>query len=252
MLNIGKKKILILDDDTDVLELLRMRFEANGHEIHTGSNGLEGLFKVRKEVPDLVILDIMMPRLDGKEFFKIVKGNPKYAMTPVMVVTGKPDYKETFEKLGCDAFMTKPFEPGDLLGKAEALMKQRVLVAGDAEGFQEHVKASFPDDQFQVKCIDGPTQLSMEAAKASYHLAVVRLAQVTEAPETFMKKVRDASRCRDMTVIVYCDAYVKGVETNDQKVLSEMEVKWWKLENVLFYDPRITQPALSEFIKENF
>ena len=92
------KKILILDDEPDSISLLKLRLENKGHAVYSGMDGLEGLTKLRKKIPDLIIMDAVMPKLDGVEFFKTIRKDERYHMTPVLVLTGKPDIGKHLRK----------------------------------------------------------------------------------------------------------------------------------------------------------
>ncbi len=246
-----RKKVLLLDDDLNSIQLLQLRFEALGYEVFTGMDGLQGLIKVRKQMPDLIILDVMMPRLDGIEFFKILKQSDQYAGIPIIILTGRHDLRDRFIKMGCDYFATKPFQNEEIVSKAEELIKQHVLIVGDDHEFQEHIQASFPEDFYYVKTIHYPNELFQEIAKSYFHFVVIRLAQVSTPPAELMQNVIKVSKNPNILVVIYSDAYVKGFEVNDPTVISRAAVEWVKAGRVLFYDYRLHQVSLSRYLEEN-
>lgn len=119
----ANKKILIIDDEPEMVELMKIRLEANKFDVITASEGSEGLEKLRKEKPDLVLLDIMMPNMDGYLFAREVKKDPAIAGVPIIVVTAKPGMKYLFEAEGIKDYMVKPFESKELLDKINKYLK---------------------------------------------------------------------------------------------------------------------------------
>ena len=120
-----KKRILIVDDEEDILNVLRFRLEANNYEVLSASDGQEGLNKARSMKPDLIILDLMLPKLDGYKVCRMLKFDEKYKKTPIIMFTArvqKSDEKTGYE-VGADAYITKPFEPQILLKKIKELLK---------------------------------------------------------------------------------------------------------------------------------
>ena len=114
-----KPLILAVDDTPENLEILRMRLEANGYEVATAGDGEEGLARASELRPDLVLLDIMMPKLDGIAVVRRLKADPETQFIPVILVTAKADARDVVEGLdaGGDDYLTKPFSPRQLLAK---------------------------------------------------------------------------------------------------------------------------------------
>jgi len=119
-------KILIVDDEIDLIMMLKMRLEANGYEIITANNGEEGLESAKNELPDLIMLDIMMPRMDGFAMLQEVRKNEKIKNIPIIVCSGMERSKVEKEsiKLGADAFVIKPIDSPILLNTIEELLKK--------------------------------------------------------------------------------------------------------------------------------
>jgi DNA-binding response OmpR family regulator len=119
-----KKRILIVDDENDILIVLRFRLEANNYEVLTASDGQEGLNKARTEKPDLIILDLMLPKLDGYKVCRMLKFDESYKSIPIIMFTAKVQQKdeELGKEMGADAYVTKPFEPEILLEKIRELL----------------------------------------------------------------------------------------------------------------------------------
>ena len=119
-------KILIVDDEADLIMMLQVRLETNGYEVISANDGDEGLKKAETELPDLIILDIMMPRLDGFAVVREVRKNEKIKNTPVIMCSGMDEQKAQEEsiKVGADAFIIKPIESPILMSTIEGLLKK--------------------------------------------------------------------------------------------------------------------------------
>ncbi|MDP2921874.1 MAG: response regulator [Candidatus Omnitrophota bacterium] len=122
-----KKKILIVDDEEDILKVLKFRLEANNYEVIVSSDGQDGLDKARSGNPDLMILDLMLPKIDGYKVCRMLKFDKKYSAVPIIMFTAKAQKKdeELGMEMGADAYITKPFEPEALLSKIVELLGQK-------------------------------------------------------------------------------------------------------------------------------
>ena len=129
------KKILVVDDDPDIREAVGTVLESQGYEVITARDGEEGLAKLREERPDLMILDLLMPRMDGFAVCKELKDPrwTKYANIPILVLSSVREeaarrrYElETGLELGVDDYVEKPIPPTTLLHRVEMLLKKKV------------------------------------------------------------------------------------------------------------------------------
>jgi DNA-binding response OmpR family regulator len=116
------RTILLVDDDTDFVELLGRRLEAAGYAVVMACDGREGLIKAQASSPDLVLLDLQMPVMDGFDALRELKSSPKTATIPVIVLSGQGERKNLFraEQLGADDFVVKPFAWEALLAAVRA------------------------------------------------------------------------------------------------------------------------------------
>ena len=124
----ARKKILLVDDEVALLKTIRRRLELNNYEVVEALDGVEGLAKALSEKPDLIISDIMMPKMDGYTFIRKLRQDPSVAGTPVIILTAKPRMKDLFVFEGvkeCD-YIVKPFRSEELLKKIEQLLLQRI------------------------------------------------------------------------------------------------------------------------------
>jgi two-component system alkaline phosphatase synthesis response regulator PhoP len=119
-------KILLVDDEPDILEILSYNLTAEGYQVYTAKNGLEGVEKAKKKHPDLIILDVMMPEMDGIEACEIIRSTEGLEQTLITFLTARSeDYSQVagFEA-GADDYITKPIKPKVLLSKVKALLRR--------------------------------------------------------------------------------------------------------------------------------
>lgn len=109
------KKILIVDDDSDVRSLMKMRLEIVGYDVVIAQDGMEGLEVAAVEKPDLILLDVMMPRMDGYTFVREIKQREGIKDIPIIILTSRSGMKDLFEIEGARDYVTKPYEPEDLI-----------------------------------------------------------------------------------------------------------------------------------------
>ena len=120
------KKILLVEDEPEFRLALRMRLEANGYAIIEADDGIKGLDAVRQQNPDLIILDVMLPRMNGFKLARLLKYSAKYKNVPLMMLTvmsQESDWKMG-RSVGADAYMTKPYQPQELLNTISTLVSR--------------------------------------------------------------------------------------------------------------------------------
>ena len=120
------KKVLIVEDEKDILQLVKLYLEKEGYRTVTASTGSEGLAQVRSEKPDLLVLDLMLPEIDGLEICKRLRSAPDTAMLPIIMLTAKAEESDTIIglELGADDYVTKPFSPKTLVARVKALFRR--------------------------------------------------------------------------------------------------------------------------------
>ncbi len=119
-----KKKILIVEDDPALSQLMKLGFEKEGFEVDTASDGLIGLNKAREGMPDLIILNVMMPRMDGYHVCRFLKFDQKYMHIPIIMVTGKTQEsdRQTGLETGANEYVFKPFDIKKLIATVQKYM----------------------------------------------------------------------------------------------------------------------------------
>lgn len=112
------KKILLIDDDPKIIRLVESRLKANGYDVISAKNGREGLEKAKEDSPDLILLDIMMPEVDGYQVIEKLKEDEDTRSIPVVMLTAKRDLEDIDKSMnvyGAVGFVSKPFSPAELL-----------------------------------------------------------------------------------------------------------------------------------------
>ena len=114
------KKILVVDDEPDLLDLTTIRLKKSGYEIIEAVDAEEALVLLEKDIPDLILLDLLLSKMQGDELCKKLKSDDKYKHIPIILVTAsaiRPSLSEKIKEMGADDCIMKPFEPEELLGK---------------------------------------------------------------------------------------------------------------------------------------
>ncbi|MCP4652261.1 MAG: response regulator [Candidatus Omnitrophica bacterium] len=119
----SKKKVVVIEDECDLAMMTQARLESSGYEVFVVSDGEEGVKKVQQELPSIVLLDIVMPKLDGHQVCTALKSDPSTKDIPIIILTasGKKDTEERCLDQGADYFMRKPFDSQQLLEKIKEL-----------------------------------------------------------------------------------------------------------------------------------
>jgi len=121
----GRRRVLCVEDDREMIDLISLILEQRGYEVEGVTSGAEGLRAARRERPDLILLDLMMPEMDGWEVLRQLKNEDSLASVPVVVVTAKAQNIDRVLGLhiaGVDDYVTKPFGPEELLERIEKVL----------------------------------------------------------------------------------------------------------------------------------
>ena len=120
------KKILVVDDEVDLLETIRFPLEIEGYNVLVAYNGEEALNQARKENPDLILLDLMLPKLDGYKVCRLLKFDERYKHIPILMLTAKTQEKDKVlgMETGADEYITKPFDMDHLLKKVKEYLNR--------------------------------------------------------------------------------------------------------------------------------
>lgn len=175
-------KILLVDDEPDILEIVNYNLSSEGYEIYTAKNGIEGVAKAKKKKPHLIILDVMMPEMDGIEACEIIRNTSGLENTIIVFLTARgEDYSQVagFDA-GADDYITKPIKPKVLVSKVKALLRR---LKDDAQEQEDIVKVgNIVINREEYKIINDGTELILP--RKEFEL----LALLTSKPSKVFKR----------------------------------------------------------------
>lgn len=220
------KRILVIDDEPRMRRFISMNLDLEGYQVLEAGNGLDGVRRVREDLPDLVLLDVMMPEMDGFEALRSIR---QFSQVPVIMLTVKSDEEDKVRglELGADDYVTKPFGPRELSSRIKAVLR-RTEMAGMTD--QAVVKV---DDRLQIDfnrhqvIVDGRViKLRPTEHRLLYHL--VNNAGWTMPHETLLAKVW-GHEYRDEThylrlYITYLRQKIERDPANPEYILTERGV----------------------------
>ncbi len=121
-----KKRILVVDDEAELVKAVQIRLDQAGYEVLVAGDGREGFDVARRERPDLIILDLMLPGMDGYEVCGLLKADTRYSKIPIIMFTAKAQEEDMRlgKEVGADVYITKPFEHQVILDKIKELLKE--------------------------------------------------------------------------------------------------------------------------------
>lgn len=139
----AKRKILIIEDDRDIVEMLEYNLQEEGYETVSALNGEQGIMLASKERPDLIILDIMLPVMDGFEVCRTLKNDDNVAHIPIIILSAKSQETDKVVglELGADDYVTKPFSPRELIARTRAILRR---------GREEHIDNKIQRGQITI------------------------------------------------------------------------------------------------------
>ena len=120
----AKRSILIVDDEEDVLELLQLVFESNGFVVRTAQSGKAAVTSAYEQPPDVIILDVMMPEMDGWQVLKTLKNDERTQQVPVVMLSARAERRDKMIGLqeGAEGYLSKPFSPAEVVREIQALL----------------------------------------------------------------------------------------------------------------------------------
>lgn len=136
---VNKNRILIVDDEENILELLKYNLEKNGFEVVSMDNGEDAIDEMEKEDFDLILLDLMLPGIDGLEILKFIRGHYRIKNTPVIMLTAKNEEIDTVLglEMGADDYIGKPFGVHELIARVKALLRRNDRTKNEREASEK-------------------------------------------------------------------------------------------------------------------
>lgn len=234
-----KRKILLIDDEKHIADAIKERLMANGYSVTTASNGKEGLAKVKTVLPDLIVLDVLMPVMDGFEFLKIIKKDSSACDIPILVLTCRGPMKDTFNLFNADGFIVKPFEADELLSKIDLLSKTKILVLTKDTALINTVRGAVNNIDSIMDVADTETLLIEKAHKAKCRAIILHLPFVKLRAKTIIQNIR-APKNGNTQIIVYSNSRIDDIVYGVKSDIHEVKREWEKAGADLFFDSMIT------------
>lgn len=223
MPNEDAKLILIVDDEIRMRRFMKMNLDLEGYRVIEASNGLEALDRIREDLPDLVLLDVMMPELDGFETLRIIR---ETSTVPVIILTVKDDEADKVKglELGADDYVTKPFSPRELASRIKAVLRRTEMDAPAEKSMvvvDDYLKIDF--NRRQVFAGGQEVKLRPTEYRLLYHL--VKNAGQVLTHEVILSKVwgyeyRDESQYVRL-YITYLRQKIEPDPSNPRYILTE-------------------------------
>jgi DNA-binding response OmpR family regulator len=120
-----RARVLVVDDEPDLIHILEFGLKAAGYEVDLAADGQEGLKKARETKPDIILLDLMLPKLDGYKVCRLLKFDERYRQIPIIILSARTQEGDQMlaKEMGANRFVTKPYEFGEVLAHIETLLK---------------------------------------------------------------------------------------------------------------------------------
>lgn len=136
----AREKILVVEDEEDILELIKYNLVKEGYQVTTAASGEEAVKAAQRSVPELILLDIMLPGMDGLEVCRVLKHDPATMKTPIIMLTAKGEESDIVAglELGADDYMTKPFSPKVVIARVRNLLRRKGRDEVDAKSTIKH------------------------------------------------------------------------------------------------------------------
>jgi two-component system phosphate regulon response regulator PhoB len=169
----SKETILVVDDEEDIVELVSYNLSREGYHVLSSLTGEEGLDSLREKLPDLVILDLMLPGLDGLEVCKQIRADTRTSHIPIIMLTAKADEADqvTGLEVGADDYIPKPFSPRVLLARVKTVLRRKAAVAeGDQKAITIHGLVINPG-RHEVLIKGKPVEMTFTEFRILYTLA---------------------------------------------------------------------------------
>ena len=185
--NFKDRRILVVDDEERMVRFIRLNLEYDGFQVTEAFNGTQAIKKIRSNLPDLILLDIMLPDVDGFEVLRMIR---EISTVPVIMLTAKGEEEDRVRglEMGADDYVTKPFSPRELVSRVRAVLRRTEMVGGSTHGLIEvdnRLKIDF--DRREVWVEGELVKLRPTEYRLLYHL--VRNAGWVVTPDQLLAKV---------------------------------------------------------------
>lgn len=243
------KTILLLEDNNDLVELIKSCLVAYGFDVVTGNDGVEGLEILKKLKPDLIILDVNMPKMNGMDFYTRILtdlGRPKY---PVIVLTARDELEKIFKDIEVDGFMAKPFDMKELLKKIDSILSGEAnynvfFIDQTSNKHLAEIKELLRIERFNVFHCEDFDEFKKTVVTRTANLIFIEYKQSDITVEQLVVKL-EAEGFNKVPIFIY--SFLSLVDKKDELFLKE-NVKY--VEHPLDYDNFLKIARESEFAKK--
>ena len=166
------KRVLLIEDDRDIVELVRYNLEREGFQVAAATDGATGLAQIRKSPPDILLLDLMLPKLSGLDICKEIRRDQSLNRLPILMLTARGEEADRVVglEMGADDYVTKPFSPRELGARVKALLR-RTEPAGESPRVIESRGLTIDPSSYRVTHDGHPVTLSTLEFRLLYYLA---------------------------------------------------------------------------------
>jgi len=227
------KTVLIVDDDQHLVGLMKYHFQETGYSVVTAPNGKEGLDCLKVIKPDLIVLDVNMPEMNGIEFFGHIITKHGYVKYPVLVLTTRANLEDMFKGIDAAGFLPKPFKVEELVAEVRRILSQdfRSLVYILDFDESEHtggIAGILSEEQFEVVCFSDISRFESKVAFKKPKYIILEFQPGEGATTYVIKKIKESGTLKDVLVLVYSYADVedfkrKSLEAGADKFLNRPE-----------------------------
>lgn len=227
------KKILIVDDEEDLRDTVSYKLKSAGFTTETACDGMDAMEKLDLFTPDLIILDMNMPRMNGLEFYQKIKGNSEKPPYPVIVLTARANMEQLFRDLDVDGFMSKPFDLDELLNEAktitakasniviESATKQsrarRICIVENKTELRNKLALSFLNAGYMVTCAHSGASAIKQIQNNLPDIAIISLALNDIAGDIVIGKLYNLKLEKEIQYLLYTD----HIPDTDKTIIAE-------------------------------
>jgi len=216
-----QKTILFVDDETDFVEMMKFQLENEGYIVVSARNGEDALVKLEQIKPDLIVLDINMPKMGGLEFYNRIITQHGRAKYPVLVLTARADLDGLFKEIKAEGFLQKPFEIGDFTSEIKRIFagptNPLVFLVGPSSGDNiENIKEVFLSERYDVESMKNLESVKERAKKRKPDFIVFEYTEEDSESEGFLEKITRDKNLKNVPVIAYS---YSGFSSDEEKCM---------------------------------
>ncbi len=254
-----KKYILIVDDDEEIVTTARAKLERAGFKVEAAYNGEEALKKVGDRTPDLIVLDVVMPKMDGFAFYKTIKEYRELQNIPVIILTARANMRESFLVIGSDDFLAKPFDLDELQKRIEVVLdkkrqqavsnyrqqrqKAEIIIAGADKALIEKAALDLEREGKAVGIAKTAEETIIRVLQDKPKVIFIDIDISTTPVDEVIKSLRSISAFRTMAIEIYTG------KTNKDSATVDKTVRLCRLAGADEYLGVVSEENFAEFIK---